>query len=108
MPNQGMSTFIMWAVVMAVLFYFMVYRPQKKQEKAARILRNSISVGDTIETIGGFTGRVLSVKDDDVVFETGADRTKLVIKKWGIRFRTPAENAQPEKKEEQTDTANKE
>lgn len=106
MPNAGMGTFVMWAVVMGVLFYFMVYRPQKKQEKAARILRNSISVGDTIETIGGFTGRVLSVKDDDVVFETGADRTKLVIKKWGIRFRTPAEDAHP--KTEQVESDDKE
>ena len=85
---------ILWVVIMGTLFYFMVYRPQKKQEKAARILRNSIAVGDTIETIGGFTGRIISIKDDDVVFETGADRTKLVIKKWGIRYRTPAEDAE--------------
>lgn len=84
---------ILWVIVMGLLFYFMVYRPQKKQEKAARILRNSLATGDTIETIGGFTGRVLSIKDDDVTFETGSDRTKLVIKKWGIRYRTPAENA---------------
>lgn len=81
---------ILWLVVMGLLFYFMVYKPQKKQEKAARILRNSIAPGDTIETIGGFTGRVLSVKEDEVVFETGADRTKLVVKKWGVRYRQPA------------------
>ncbi len=86
--------FILWLAVMALLFYFMVYKPQKKQEKAARILRNSLTQGDTIETIGGLTGRILSVKEDDVVFETGADRTKLVIKKWGIRYRQPAEGAE--------------
>ena len=91
---QNTTGLLLWVAVMGLLFYFMVYRPQKKQEKAARILRNSITPGDTIETIGGFTGRVLTVKDDEVVFETGADRTKLVIKKWGIRFRQPAENAQ--------------
>ena len=84
---------ILWLVVMGLLFYFMVYKPQKKQEKAARILRNSIAPGDTIETIGGFTGRVLSVKEDEVVFETGADRTKLVVKKWGVRYRQPAEGS---------------
>ena len=92
---------ILWVVVMGTLFYFMVYRPQKKQEKAARILRNSLTPGDTIETIGGFTGRILSIRDDDVTFETGADRTKLVIKKWGIRYRTPAENASSEASEKE-------
>ena len=89
----GASGLILWIGVMGVLFYLMVYRPQKKQEKAARILRNSIAPGDIIETIGGFTGRVLSVKDDDVVFETGSDRIKLVIKKWAVRYRQPAEAA---------------
>ncbi len=93
------TTVILWLAVMGILFYFMVYRPQKKQEKAARILRNSLSVGDTIDTIGGFTGRVLSIKDDEVTFETGADRIKLVIKKWGIRTRYAAESENGDKAE---------
>ncbi len=83
--------FIVWVAIMVFFVYFMVYRPQKKQENAARVLRNSLTPGDTIETIGGFTGRIVSIKDDDVVFETGADKTKLVVKKWGIRSRTPAD-----------------
>ncbi|MDD6316600.1 MAG: preprotein translocase subunit YajC [Clostridia bacterium] len=90
MDTQGL---ILWVVIMAAFFYFFVYRPQKKQEKAARILRNSLTPGDMIETIGGFTGRVIGIKDDEVTFETGANRTKLVVKKWGIRSRTPAEDA---------------
>lgn len=88
---KGTMGFIVWVVIMVAFMYFMVYRPQKKQENAAKVLRNSLTPGDTIETIGGFTGRIVSIKDDDVVFETGADKTKLVVKKWGIRSRTPAE-----------------
>lgn len=89
---NGTMGFIVWVVIMLAFMYFMVYRPQKKQENAARVLRNSLTPGDTIETIGGFTGRIVSIKDDEVVFETGADKTKLVVKNWGIRSRTPADD----------------
>ena len=88
---NGTMGFVLWLVIMVAFMYFMVYRPQKKQENAAKVLRNSLTPGDTIETIGGFTGRIVSIKDEDVVFETGADKTKLVVKKWGIRSRTPAD-----------------
>ena len=51
-------------------------------------------------TIGGFTGRVLSVKDDIVTFETGADRTKLTVKKWAIQTKESSENETETKQEE--------
>ena len=86
---QGATGFFIWVAIMLAFMYFMVYRPQKKQQDAAKVLQNSLTPGDIIETIGGFTGRVVSIKDDEVVFETGADKTKLVVKKWGIRSRTP-------------------
>lgn len=81
---------LIWLVVMVAIFYFLLIRPQKKKEKADRMLRNNLQPGDTIVTIGGFTGRVLAVKDTEVVFETGSDRTKLTVKKWAIQTREPA------------------
>ena len=48
-------------------------------------MRNSLRVGDEITTIGGITGRVLNIKEDDLVIETGADRTKMTIKKWALQ-----------------------
>ena len=90
--NQGGGYGIwIWLIVMALMFYFLLIRPQKKKEKADRILRNNLQPGDEIVTIGGFTGRVLSVKDDDIVFETGAAKTKLTVKKWAIQSRTSPE-----------------
>ena len=84
----GGGTFtIIWLVIMVALFYFMLIRPQKKKEKADRQLRASLQAGDKIVTIGGFTGRVLSVKDDEVTFETGAAKTRLTVKKWAIQTR---------------------
>ena len=86
---MGMGTYgtLIWLVIMIALFYFMLIRPQKKKEKADRQLRASLQAGDKIVTIGGFTGRVLSVKDDEVTFETGAAKTRLTIKKWAIQTR---------------------
>lgn len=88
--TNGMSGTLIWVVLMVVLFYFMIIRPQKKKDKADRQLRASLQPGDTIVTIGGFTGRVLSIKDDDVTFETGAAKTRLTIKKWAIQSREGA------------------
>lgn len=89
-----------WIIVMVAMFYFMIIRPQKKKEQEDRKLRNSLTVGDQIVTIGGFTGRVLDVKDDEVVFETGAARTRLTVKKWAIQSRVGAEVKKEESKTE--------
>ncbi len=74
-------------VLIAIVFYFLLIRPQKKQEKEAQAMRNSISVGDTITTIGGITGTVLSVKEDEdvITLETGADRNRITVKKWAVQ-----------------------
>ncbi len=85
--GMGASGTIIWLVVMIALFYFMLIRPQKKKEKADRQLRASLQAGDKIVTIGGFTGKILSIKDDEVTFETGAAKTRLTIKKWAIQTR---------------------
>ncbi len=73
-----------WLIVLGVVFYFFLYRPQKKQEKEARDMRNSVEVGDVISTIGGIVGVVIKIKDDMLLIESGADRTKLQIQKRAI------------------------
>ena len=80
----GMITMILLYGLIIAVFYFILIRPQSKQKKKEEEMRNNIEVGDTIVTIGGIVGRVVSVKDDDIVIETGADRNKLKIKKWAI------------------------
>ena len=72
-------------VVLIVLFYLLLIRPQRKRDKAEREMRNSIEVGDEISTIGGFIGRVVNIKDDVLIIETSNDRTKLKIYRWAIR-----------------------
>ena len=78
---------LIWMVLLLAVFYFMLIRPQKKREKAERELRNNLQNGDKIITIGGFTGRVINIRDDEVTFETGAAKTRLTVKKWAIQTR---------------------
>lgn len=72
-------------ILIFVVFYFFLIRPQKKRDKAEKEMRDSIKVGDEISTIGGFIGKVVSIKDDTIVIESTADRTKLKLYRWAIR-----------------------
>ncbi len=72
-------------VIVGVLFYFVLIRPQKKRQKEEEKMRNEIRVGDEITTIGGIVGRVVTVKEDTLVIETGANCNKMVIKKWALQ-----------------------
>ena len=70
--------------LMLVMLYFMIYRPQKKQEKKDAAMRSSLEIGDQVTTIGGIVGRVVAIKDDTFVLETGADRVKIRFTKNAI------------------------
>ena len=70
--------------LMLVLLYFMIYRPQKKQEKKDAAMRAALEIGDQVTTIGGIVGRVVAIKDDTFVLETGADRVKIRFIKKAI------------------------
>ncbi len=71
-------------VVMVLVFYFLFIRPQSKKDKAIAKMRNDLQVGDNVTTTGGIVGRIVSIKEDTVVLETGADRTKIKLLKIAI------------------------
>ncbi|MBQ2708350.1 MAG: preprotein translocase subunit YajC [Clostridia bacterium] len=81
---QGFTSLIM-IVVMIAVFYFFMYRPQKKQERETNEMRNSLQVGDEITTIGGIIGKVISIKEETVMIETGRDGTKIRILRSAIK-----------------------
>ena len=72
-------------VLVVVFFYFFLIRPQKKQEKEATQMRNSLEIGDEIVTIGGIVGQVISIKNDTITIITSKDRTKIRFLKSAIR-----------------------
>ena len=84
--NQGsIWTMLGMLAVVALVFYFFIIRPQKKQDKEANELRNSLSVGDEVTTIGGIIGRVVNVKDDTFVLETTREKTQIRFLKGAVR-----------------------
>ena len=72
-------------VAMVLLFYFFLYRPQKKQEKETNAMRNNLAVGDEITTIGGIIGKIVSIKDETVLIETGRDKVRIRILRTAVR-----------------------
>ena len=72
-------------VVMFVALYFFMIRPQKKQEREINNMRNNLQVGDEITTIGGIIGKIISIKEETVMIETGHDRTKIRILKSAVK-----------------------
>ena len=83
--GAGLFGMISMIVVLVVVFYFFLYRPQKKQERETAAMRDSIELGDVISTVGGIIGVVVRIKDEMLLIETGADRTRLQVMKWAVR-----------------------
>ena len=72
-------------VLIVVLMYFIMIRPQRKKQKEEAKMRDNLQVGDEIVTIGGIVGKVVSMKEDSILIETGADRDKVRIMKWAVQ-----------------------
>lgn len=84
--QQGSSmTMIIMLVAMFALMYFLMIRPQKKRQKEEQQMRDNIQVGDEVVTIGGICGRIVTIKEDAFVIETGADRCKIKMLKGAIQ-----------------------
>ncbi|MEG2174865.1 MAG: preprotein translocase subunit YajC [Oscillospiraceae bacterium] len=82
---------------MLVLMYFLLFMPQKKQQKRDAKMRANLDIGDEVLTQGGIVGRIVSMKEESIVIETGSDRVKLrVVRGAIVQNTTPKE---PEKKE---------
>ena len=94
---QAWGSIIMWVVIMVVFVYFFMIRPQKKRQKEEQEMRNALEIGDEIVTIGGIVGRVVTIRENDLIIETGADRNKMKIERWAINTnRTKNEQHQKE------------
>ena len=81
----GSMPMILMMVGLFAAMYFFTIRPQKKQQKMEQEIRENTQIGDEITTIGGICGKVVSVKDDTIVIETGSDRVKIKFKKYAIQ-----------------------
>ncbi len=101
-----MESLIMIVLMFAIL-YFLMIRPENKRKKKAQEMRDGLKKGDTITTIGGIIGKVVSVNNDTFVIETGADRVRIEFTKWALSSVGVQINEQPEadKKKKDEDAA---
>ena len=77
--------------------FFMLIRPENKRKKEAEQMRSNLKVGDEITTIGGITGKVVNIKDDRFVIESGADQVRIEFAKWALSTNDTAAAAAKEK-----------
>lgn len=75
---------LMPLLLLVLIMYFLLIRPQKKKERQVNAMRSSIKVGDDVITIGGIYGKVTRVKDEVLTIQVGADKTKLDVTRWAI------------------------
>ena len=95
-------TSIIMIVVMIGVMYFLMIRPENKRKKEAEQMRSDLKVGDEIITIGGICGKVVQVKDDKFVIESGADQVRIEFVKWALSSNeTGAQRAKEEAKKAQ-------
>ena len=81
-----------------VLMWFFMIRPEKKKQKKIEAMRNALSVGDEIVTIGGVMGTIVHITEDDITIETSEDRVRVQFKKWAVSSNVRAEAAEAKEK----------
>lgn len=74
-----------YLVFFVVIMYLLIFLPQKKRDKKAKAMVDALQVGNDVVSIGGITGKVINIKDDEVTIETGVEKSKIVIKKWAVK-----------------------
>nr|WP_325211899.1 preprotein translocase subunit YajC [uncultured Oscillibacter sp.] len=99
---------ILMLIVMLAIMYFLMIRPENKRKKKAQEMRDSLKKGDTITSIGGIVGRIVSVGKDTIVIETSDDRVRMELTKWAVSSVGVQSGEQPEEKKEEKKPAKKE
>lgn len=76
---------IVWMVVLFGIMYFLMLRPQKKEQKRLQAMLNDMEVGDSIVTTGGFYGVVIDMTEEDVIVEFGNNKNcRIPMRKQAI------------------------
>ena len=83
--GMGMVGAIVWIVVLFGIMYFLMLRPQKKEQKRLQAMLNDMEVGDSIVTTGGFYGVIIDMTEEDVIVEFGNNKNcRIPMRKQAI------------------------
>ena len=81
----ALATTFLPLILIFVVFWFMLIRPQRKKDKQVKEMLNNLKAGDRVCTIGGIYGTITGIKDDTVTLSVGRDNLTMVVARWGIR-----------------------
>ncbi|MBR1686273.1 MAG: preprotein translocase subunit YajC [Clostridia bacterium] len=84
-PIVSIITTLLPMVLIFVVFYFMLIRPQQKKDKQVKEMLNNLKVSDRVCTIGGIYGTITQIKDDTITLSVGNQNMTMVVARWGIR-----------------------
>lgn len=87
-PTGTLISYGVMIVLMIVVFYFMLIRPQRKKDKQVKEMLDALKPGDRITTIGGIYGTIVNIKDDTITLAIGQRNqqpTEMVVARWAIR-----------------------
>ena len=84
-PAGGGIIMVVYMVVLVGVLYFLIIRPQKKEQNRITAMLNDMEVGDSVVTTGGFYGVILDITDDDVIVEFGNNKNcRIPMRKTAI------------------------
>ena len=72
-------------ILIFVVFYFLMIRPQRKKDKQVKEMLNNLKKDDRVCTIGGIYGTIMNIKDDTITLAVGKDNLSMVVARWAIR-----------------------
>lgn len=105
--SGGGSGLLIMLTAFMVVYFYMIMRKEKKQQQSVDQMRESLKIGDEVVTIGGIMGRIVTVKDDSIVVETGSDRNKIRFTKAAIAKNLTEEAKAEEIRKAKIDAAKK-
>lgn len=85
-PTTGSYLYMFgWILILGLVFYFMIYRPQKKQQKQQQALMSSLEIGDSVLTTSGFYGVIIDVMEEVIIVEFGNNKNcRIPMKKSAV------------------------
>ncbi len=90
----GTAGMIIWLVVLFAFMYFLMIRPQKKEQKKKDLMLNEVAIGDTVLTTSGFYGTIIDIQDDTVIVEFGNNKNcRIPMQKAAIADLEKAEDS---------------
>ena len=84
-PVAALLTSFLPLILMGVVFYFFLIRPQRKKDKKVKEMLAALKHGDRVCTIGGIYGTITGIKDETIELAVSNENTKLVVARWAIR-----------------------